>query len=247
MIPLLSIMAGNQDAAEAMGDASLRLIAHELLTSLKGSVTVDRAHGQSAQARMRVLAKRIPKRHGPPARFPGRCHPGGPPTGGSVVDAVGGGTSWSSIGPSSGDTSRMAGSASLPRIPPPPFAKCLPRHPSRFGALRPASSTGAKMPPRRIPALADCNFFYRVVKEYRAAPSTAIKAYAGFARIRAESSCPGAACGCPVTGCLRGYQGCGPVAVTATDSALRPWRLAPIEPSTSASTRSCKTASTREW
>ncbi len=65
MIPLLSIMAGNQDAVEAMGDASLRLIAHELLTSLKGSVTVDRAHGESAQARMRVPVKRIPKRHAP--------------------------------------------------------------------------------------------------------------------------------------------------------------------------------------
>ena len=53
MIPLLSIMAGNQDAVEAMGDASLRLIAHELLTSLKGSVTVDQVHGERAQARMR--------------------------------------------------------------------------------------------------------------------------------------------------------------------------------------------------
>jgi hypothetical protein len=33
-------MAGNQDAVEVMGGVSLRLIAHELLTSLKGSVIV---------------------------------------------------------------------------------------------------------------------------------------------------------------------------------------------------------------
>ena len=49
-----------------MGDASLRLIAHELLTSLKGSITVDWAHRESARARIRVLVKRILKRHGYP-------------------------------------------------------------------------------------------------------------------------------------------------------------------------------------
>ena len=43
MMPVLSLMAGNQDAVERMGDAALRLSAHALLTSLKGSVTVDRA------------------------------------------------------------------------------------------------------------------------------------------------------------------------------------------------------------
>jgi len=51
-------MAGNQDAVELMGDASLRLIAHELLTSRNGSVTVDRAHGERAQARMRSCSLR---------------------------------------------------------------------------------------------------------------------------------------------------------------------------------------------
>ncbi len=59
-------LADNQSAVEAMGDASLRLIAHELLTSLKGSITVDWAHRESARARMRVLVKRILRRHGYP-------------------------------------------------------------------------------------------------------------------------------------------------------------------------------------
>ncbi|WP_029460163.1 type I restriction enzyme endonuclease domain-containing protein [Solidesulfovibrio alcoholivorans] len=59
-------MADNQDAVEVMGDASLCLIAHEFSTSLKGSVAIDRAHGERAQTRMRILLKRIPKRHGPP-------------------------------------------------------------------------------------------------------------------------------------------------------------------------------------
>lgn len=35
MIPLLSVIVGNRDAVEVMGDASLRLSAHELLASLK--------------------------------------------------------------------------------------------------------------------------------------------------------------------------------------------------------------------
>ncbi|MYL85196.1 HsdR family type I site-specific deoxyribonuclease [Desulfovibrio aerotolerans] len=65
-IAFYDALADNQSAVEVMGDASLRLIAHELLTSLKGSITVDWAHRESARARMRVLVKRILKRHGYP-------------------------------------------------------------------------------------------------------------------------------------------------------------------------------------
>ncbi|KHK02400.1 hypothetical protein NY78_2158 [Desulfovibrio sp. TomC] len=36
--------ADTQSAVEGLGDASLRLIAHEPLASLKGSITVDWAH-----------------------------------------------------------------------------------------------------------------------------------------------------------------------------------------------------------
>jgi type I restriction enzyme R subunit len=42
------------------------VIAHELLVSLKKSVTVDWAHRDSARARMRVLVKRILRKYGYP-------------------------------------------------------------------------------------------------------------------------------------------------------------------------------------
>lgn len=43
---------------------TLKLIAHELLLSLKGNVTVDWSRRESARARMRVLVKRILRKHG---------------------------------------------------------------------------------------------------------------------------------------------------------------------------------------
>ena len=49
-----------------MGDAKLRLIAHELLVSLRENVSVDWAHRQSARAKMRVLVKRILGKYGYP-------------------------------------------------------------------------------------------------------------------------------------------------------------------------------------
>ena len=42
------------------------LIAHELVTSLKGSVTVDWMHREAARARMRVLVKRLLRKYGYP-------------------------------------------------------------------------------------------------------------------------------------------------------------------------------------
>lgn len=42
-----------------MGDDKLRLIAHELLMSLRENVSADLAHRDSARARMQVLVKRI--------------------------------------------------------------------------------------------------------------------------------------------------------------------------------------------
>jgi type I restriction enzyme R subunit len=59
-------LAENQSAVEVMGNASLKVIAHELITSLKSNVTVDWAHRDSARARMRVLVKRILRRYGYP-------------------------------------------------------------------------------------------------------------------------------------------------------------------------------------
>lgn len=59
-------LAENESAVELMGNDSLKVIAHELLVSLKGSVSVDWSHRESARARMRVLVKRILRKHGFP-------------------------------------------------------------------------------------------------------------------------------------------------------------------------------------
>lgn len=59
-------LAENESAVEAMGSANLRVIAHELLEQLRLNATVDWHQRESARARMRVLVKRILKRHGYP-------------------------------------------------------------------------------------------------------------------------------------------------------------------------------------
>lgn len=59
-------LAENESAVEVMGDDNLRVIAHELLVSLKENVSVDWAHRDSARARMRVLVKRILRKYGYP-------------------------------------------------------------------------------------------------------------------------------------------------------------------------------------
>jgi type I restriction enzyme, R subunit len=65
-IAFYDALAENDSAVEAMGDDKLRVIAHELLTSLKDNATVDWAHRESARARMRVLVKRILRKYGYP-------------------------------------------------------------------------------------------------------------------------------------------------------------------------------------
>ncbi|MDP3566416.1 type I restriction endonuclease subunit R [Sediminibacterium sp.] len=59
-------LAENESAVQAMGDEKLRVIAHELLESLRRNVTVDWAKRESARANMRVLVKRILKKYGYP-------------------------------------------------------------------------------------------------------------------------------------------------------------------------------------
>lgn len=65
-IAFYDALAENESAVEAMGDDRLRVIAHELLSSLKSNVTVDWAHRDSARAKMRVLVKRILRKYGYP-------------------------------------------------------------------------------------------------------------------------------------------------------------------------------------
>ncbi len=65
-IAFYDALAENDSAIDVMGDDKLKLIAHELLVSLKQNVSVDWAHRESARARIRVLVKRILRKYGYP-------------------------------------------------------------------------------------------------------------------------------------------------------------------------------------
>lgn len=65
-IAFYDALAENDSAVQMMGDDKLKVIAHELLMSLRENVSVDWAHRESARARMRVLVKRILRKYGYP-------------------------------------------------------------------------------------------------------------------------------------------------------------------------------------
>lgn len=65
-ISFYDALAQNESAVEVMGNDQLRVIAHELLTSLKSNASVDWQHLQSARARMRIVVKRILRKYGYP-------------------------------------------------------------------------------------------------------------------------------------------------------------------------------------
>lgn len=65
-IAFYDALTENESAVQMMGDDKLKLIAHELLMSLRENVSVDWAHRDSARARMRVLVKRILRKYGYP-------------------------------------------------------------------------------------------------------------------------------------------------------------------------------------
>ena len=59
-------LATNDSAVQAMGDAKLKVIAAELITKVKKSVTIDWNLRESARARIKVMVKRILNKHGYP-------------------------------------------------------------------------------------------------------------------------------------------------------------------------------------
>ena len=65
-IAFYDALAQNESAVEVMGNDQLRVIAHELLSSLQSNATVDWQHRKTARARMRVLVKHILRKHGYP-------------------------------------------------------------------------------------------------------------------------------------------------------------------------------------
>jgi type I restriction enzyme R subunit len=65
-IAFYDALAQNGSAREVMGEPQLRVIAHELVTSVKNTVTVDWMHREAARAKMRVLVKKILRKYGYP-------------------------------------------------------------------------------------------------------------------------------------------------------------------------------------
>ena len=59
-------LAANDSAVQAMGDTKLKVIAAELITQVKKSVTIDWTMRESARARIRVMVKRILNKYGYP-------------------------------------------------------------------------------------------------------------------------------------------------------------------------------------
>ncbi|MEI7733119.1 MAG: type I restriction endonuclease subunit R [Verrucomicrobiota bacterium] len=59
-------LAANASAVQAMGDDKLKVIAAELITKVRQSVTIDWTLRESARAKIRVLVKRILKKYGYP-------------------------------------------------------------------------------------------------------------------------------------------------------------------------------------
>jgi type I restriction enzyme R subunit len=56
----------NDSAVQVLGDATLRIIAQELVKAVRNSVTIDWTVRENVRAQMRVLIKRILRRYGYP-------------------------------------------------------------------------------------------------------------------------------------------------------------------------------------
>ncbi len=59
-------LASNDSAVQAMGDDKLKVIAAELITQVKKSVTIDWTLRESARAKIKIMVKRILRKHGYP-------------------------------------------------------------------------------------------------------------------------------------------------------------------------------------
>src|ERR1700691_5217857 len=65
-IAFYDALAENESAREVMGEPAVRVIAHELVTVIKGNVTVDWMHRDSARANIRRHVKRLLRKYGYP-------------------------------------------------------------------------------------------------------------------------------------------------------------------------------------
>jgi type I restriction enzyme R subunit len=65
-IAFYDALAMNESAVQAMGSDELKVIAAELVTQVRKSVTIDWTMRESARARIRVMVRRILRKHGYP-------------------------------------------------------------------------------------------------------------------------------------------------------------------------------------
>ena len=65
-IAFYDALAANDSAKQAIGDAKLKVIAAELITQVKKSVTIDWTLRESARAKIKVMVKRILNKYGYP-------------------------------------------------------------------------------------------------------------------------------------------------------------------------------------
>ena len=65
-IAFYDALAANESALKAMGDDKLKVIAAELITQVRKSVTIDWTLRESARARIRVMVRRILNKYGYP-------------------------------------------------------------------------------------------------------------------------------------------------------------------------------------
>ena len=65
-IAFYEALSENDSAVDVMGDEKLKLIAHELLQSVRSNATIDWHHSEMARAKIRIAVKRILKKYGYP-------------------------------------------------------------------------------------------------------------------------------------------------------------------------------------
>ncbi len=65
-VALYDALAANNSAVEAMGKDELKVIAAELVTQVRKSVAIDWAVREGVRAKIKVMVKRILRRHGYP-------------------------------------------------------------------------------------------------------------------------------------------------------------------------------------
>jgi len=65
-IAFYDALAANESAVKAMGNDELKVIAAELVTQVRKNVTIDWTVRESARARIKIMVKRILKKHGYP-------------------------------------------------------------------------------------------------------------------------------------------------------------------------------------